>query len=105
MLTGCQVQHRSSKNNLHHCGTLSSRRRQHHMQQEDIEQKDDAATRASKSNDKSMNDKRDQAQHMAEELIAEEGRANPRSALVTYLIAAVIGLIIWAAIYYLWLST
>jgi hypothetical protein len=75
------------------------------MQQEDIEQKDDATTRASKSNDKSMNDKRDQAKHMAEELIAKEGRANPRSALVTYLIAVVIGLIIWAAIYYLWLST
>ena len=74
------------------------------MQQEDIEQKDDATTRASKSNDKSMNDKREQAQHMAEELIAEERRANPRSALVTYVIAAFIGLIIWATIYYLWLS-
>jgi hypothetical protein len=72
------------------------------MQQEDIEHKDDATTRASKSDDASMNDKRDQAKRMAEELIAEEGRANPRSALNTYLIAAIIGLIIWAAIYYLW---
>ncbi len=49
-----------------------------------------------------MNDKREQAEHMAEELIAEERHANPRSALSAYLIAA-IGLLIWAAVYYLWL--
>jgi len=73
------------------------------MQQEDIEQNDDAATRASKSHDKSMDDKREQAEHMAEELIAKERRANPRSALSAYLIAAIIGLLIWAAVYYLWL--
>jgi vacuolar-type H+-ATPase subunit H len=73
------------------------------MQQEEIEQNDDAATRASKSHDKSMNDKREQAEQMAEELIAEERHANPRSALSTYLIAAIVGLLIWAAIYYLWL--
>ena len=73
------------------------------MQQEEIEQNDDAATRASKSHDKPMNDKREQAEHMAEELIAEERRVNPRSALSAYLIAAIIGLLIWAAVYYLWL--
>jgi hypothetical protein len=72
------------------------------MQQEEIEREDDATTRASKSDDTSMNDKRDQAKRMAEELIAEEARTNPRSALNTYLIAAIIGLIIWAAIYFLW---
>lgn len=75
------------------------------MQQEGIEQKDDATTRASKSDDESMNDKHDQAKRMAEELIGDEAHANPRSALVTYFIAAVIGLIIWGAIYYLWLKT
>jgi vacuolar-type H+-ATPase subunit H len=74
------------------------------MQQEDIEQKDDATTRASKSDDESMNDKRERAQRMAEELIAEEAKANSHSALTTYLIAVIIGLIIWAAIYYLWLK-
>ena len=74
------------------------------MQQEDIEQKDDATTHASKSHDKSMNDKSDQARRMAEELIAEEARANPRSALGAYLIAVIIGLLIWAATYYLWLK-
>lgn len=73
------------------------------MQQEDVEQKDDATTHASKSNDRSMNDKREQAERMAKELIAEEGRANPRSVVSTYLIAAIIGLLIWAAVYYLWL--
>ena len=50
-----------------------------------------------------MDDKREQAEHMAEELIAKERRANPRSALSAYLIAAIIGLLIWAAVYYLWL--
>jgi hypothetical protein len=74
------------------------------MQQEDIEQKDDANTRASKSNDDSMNDRRDNAQRKAEELIAEERHANPRWAINTYLVAAIIGLIIWGALYYLWRS-
>lgn len=73
------------------------------MQQEDVQQKDDATTRSSKSHDKSMNDKRDQAEHLAKELIAEEERVNPRSAVSAYLIAAIIGLLIWAALYYLWL--
>jgi hypothetical protein len=74
------------------------------MQQEDIEQDDDATTRASKSNDKPMNDRRDDAERMAEELIADEERANPRWAVNTYLVAAVVGLIIWGLLYYLWQS-
>jgi hypothetical protein len=74
------------------------------MQQEDIEQKDDATTHASKSDDDSMNDRRDNAQRMAEELVAEERRANPRWAINTYLAAAIIGLIVWGVLYYLWQS-
>jgi hypothetical protein len=74
------------------------------MQQEDIEQDDDATTHASKSHDKPMNDRRDDARRMAEELIAEEDNANPRWAVNTYLIAAIIGLIIWGALYFLWRS-
>jgi Flp pilus assembly protein TadB len=74
------------------------------MQQEDIEQEDDATTHASKSYDKPMNDRRDDAQRMAEELIAEEGNANPRWAVNTYLVAAIIGVIIWGVLYYLWSS-
>ncbi len=49
-------------------------------------------------------DKRDTAKRMADELVAEEARRNPRSAVNTYLTAAVIGILIWAAIYYLWLK-
>lgn len=75
------------------------------MQQDDVEQKADATTRASRSHDKPMNgDKRDNAKRMADELVAEEARRNPRSAVNTYLTAAVIGILIWAAIYYLWLK-
>jgi len=48
--------------------------------------------------------KRDEAQRMAEQVIAEEAEKNPRSAVTTYFIAAIIGLIIWAAIYFLWLK-
>ena len=48
--------------------------------------------------------KRDEAQRMAEQVIAEEAEKNPRSAVTTYLIAAIIGLIIWGAIYFLWLK-
>lgn len=70
------------------------------MQQDHIEQ--DAATQASKSHDRSMNDKHDEARRMAEKLIAEEDNANRHSAIGTYLIAAIIGLIIWAALYFLW---
>ena len=72
------------------------------MHQEDVEQKDDATTHASKSYDSAM--KSDEAKRMAEQLIAEEANSNPRSAVATYLVAAIIGLIIWAAIYFLWLS-
>jgi len=72
------------------------------MQQEDLEHRDDATTHASKSHDKTM--KRDDAQRMAEQVIAEESEKNPRSAVTTYLIAAIIGLIIWAAVYFLWLK-
>lgn len=73
------------------------------MQREDIEQEDDAATHASKSYDKPMNDKRDDARRMAEQLIAEE-RGAPGSAIRAYLIAAVIGLIFWAVLYFIWRS-
>lgn len=48
--------------------------------------------------------KRDEAKRMAEQLIAEEADKNPRSAVTTYLVAAIIGLIIWGAIYFLWLK-
>lgn len=41
---------------------------------------------------------------MAEQLIAEEGRTNPRWAINTYLVAAIIGLIVWGVLYYLWRS-
>lgn len=72
------------------------------MQQE-TEQKGDANTRASPSYDKSMNDRRENARQKAEELIAEEKqRGKPHSMLSAYLIALIIGLLIWAAIYYLW---
>ena len=74
------------------------------MQQYDIEQDHDATTRASKSHDKPMNDRSEDARRMAEKLIAEEGRTNPRLAINTYLVAAIIGLIIWGALYYLWQS-
>ena len=72
------------------------------MQQEDLEHRDDATTHASKSHDKTM--KRDEAKRMQDQLIAEEAEKNPRSAVTTYLIAAIIGLIIWALIYFLWLK-
>jgi len=72
------------------------------MQQEDLEHRDDATTHASKSHDKTM--KPDEAQRMAKQVIAEEAEKNPRSAVTTYFIAAIIGLIIWAAIYFLWLK-
>jgi hypothetical protein len=73
------------------------------MQQEDTKQEDDATTPASKSYDKEMNDKRDDARRMAEQLIAEEeDRGPPHSAMRAYFIAAIIGLIIWGAIYFLW---
>lgn len=50
-----------------------------------------------------MNDRRENARKKAEELIAEEKeRGKPGSALSAYLIALIIGLLIWAAIYYLW---
>lgn len=71
--------------------------------QQDTEQKGDADTRASPSYDKSMTDRRENARRKAEELLAEEKeRGKPRSALSAYLIAVIIGLLIWAAIYYLW---
>jgi Flp pilus assembly protein TadB len=72
------------------------------MQQEDTKQDDDATTHASKSFDKTMTDKRDNARRIAEQLLAEERRGHRRSAVRTYLIAVIIGLIIWAAIYFLW---
>lgn len=73
------------------------------MQKEDIEQEDDAATHASKSHDKTMKDKHDDARRMAEQLIAEE-RGAPGSAIKAYFIAAIIGLIFWAVLYFIWRS-
>lgn len=71
--------------------------------QQDTEQKGDANTPASPSHDSSMNDKRKQARQAAEELIAEEqARGKPRSMVTTYLVAMIVGLAIWAAIYFLW---
>ncbi|QIG49735.1 hypothetical protein G5V57_19630 [Nordella sp. HKS 07] len=52
-----------------------------------------------------MKDKREKARRMAEQLISEEkSRGKPRSMLTTYLIAVIVGLAIWAALYYLWLA-
>ena len=73
--------------------------------QQDTEQKGDANTHASPSHDRSMNDKREEARRMAEELIAEEeAKGKSRSMLTTYVVAMIIGLAIWGAIYYLWLA-
>ncbi|MGE0240926.1 MAG: hypothetical protein AB7F09_22105 [Parvibaculaceae bacterium] len=74
------------------------------MQKQDIEQQDDAATHASKSYDKTMTEKRDDARRMAEQLVAEETQHQPHSAIRAYLIAAVIGLAFWAMIYFIWRS-
>lgn len=50
-----------------------------------------------------MTDRRENARQKAEELIAEEKeRGKPGSMLSAYLIALIIGLLIWAAVYYLW---
>ncbi|MGE0005872.1 MAG: hypothetical protein AB7S92_09790 [Parvibaculaceae bacterium] len=72
------------------------------MQEEDIEHQDGAATHASRSYDKPMNDKREDARRMAEQLVAEESRGGPHSAARAYLIAAAIGLACWAVIYFVW---
>jgi hypothetical protein len=70
------------------------------MQEEDIEHDRDATTRASTSRNRNMNDKRDDARRMAEELIAEEKQR--RSAITTYLIATITGLVFWAVVYFIW---
>lgn len=73
--------------------------------QQGTEQKSGANTHASLSHDKSMNNKHEEARRMAEQLIAEEkSSGKPRSMLSAYLIALIIGLAIWAAIYFLWLA-
>lgn len=73
------------------------------MQQDTEQRKGDAAPRASLSHDKAMNDKSEEARRMAEQLIAEEkDSGEPRSVLSTYMIALIIGLAIWAGIYFLW---
>lgn len=72
---------------------------------QDTEQKRDATTRASPSHDKPMKEKREKARRMAEQLISEEkSRGEPRSMLSVYLVAVIVGLAIWAALYYLWLA-
>lgn len=71
------------------------------MQRENIDQ-DGATTYASKPHVRTMNEKRDDARRTAEQLIAEENRDSPHSAIQAYFIAAVIGLVIWGALYYLW---
>lgn len=74
------------------------------MQQDTEQRRGDATTRASLSHDKSMKDKREEARRLAEQLIAEEKNdGKPGSMLSAYMIALIIGLAIWAAIYYLWL--
>jgi hypothetical protein len=72
------------------------------MQEEDLDH--DATTHASKSHDRPMNDKRNDAQRMAEQLIAEEKQHSQGSAVRTYLIAATIGLVFWAVVYFIWRS-
>ena len=72
--------------------------------QDDIEQDHDAATHASRSYDKTMNDKRDDARRMAEQLIADEKQSPRGSAVRAYLIAAVLGLILWTVLYFIWRS-
>jgi hypothetical protein len=74
------------------------------MQEDDIEQKHAAASQASRSRDKAMSDKRENAQRMAEQLIAEENRDERQTAVKTYFVAAIIGLVLWAAIYFIWRS-
>lgn len=51
-----------------------------------------------------MSDKRENAQRMAEQLIAEENRDERQTAVKTYFVAAIIGLVLWAAIYFIWRS-
>jgi hypothetical protein len=102
MLTKCQVARNTPRNFDSICINTFITTARHHMQEEDIEQRDDAATHASKSHDKKMNDKREDARRMAEQLIAEETRDAPNSAMRTYLVAVVIGLIVWGVIYFIW---
>ena len=52
------------------------------------------------SRDKNMNDKRDQARRLADELIAAEKQH--RSAVTTYLVAAIVGLVFWTVVYFIW---
>src|SRR5262245_30572149 len=72
----------------------------HHMQEDDLDH--DATTNASKSYVKPMKDKRDDALRMVEQLIAEEKQRSQTSAMRTYLIAAIIGLVFWAVVYFIW---
>ena len=51
-----------------------------------------------------MNDKRDDARRMAEQLIADEKQSPRGSAVRAYLIAAVLGLILWTVLYFIWRS-
>ena len=68
------------------------------MQKDDTQQ--DHTTRASMSRDKNMNDKNENARRMADELIAEEKQR--RSAVTTYLVAAIVGLVFWTVVYFIW---
>ncbi|MGE3874324.1 MAG: hypothetical protein AB7F74_15340 [Parvibaculaceae bacterium] len=51
-----------------------------------------------------MNDKREDARRMAEQLIADEKQSPPGSAVRAYLIAAILGLILWIVVYFIWRS-
>ena len=68
------------------------------MQKDDTQQ--DHTTRASMSRDKNTNDKNENARRMADELIAEEKQR--RSAVTTYLVAAIVGLVFWTVVYFIW---
>lgn len=52
------------------------------------------------SRDKNTNDKNENARRMADELIAEEKQR--RSAVTTYLVAAIVGLVFWTVVYFIW---
>lgn len=52
------------------------------------------------SRDKNMTDKRDEARRMADALIADEKQR--RSAVATYFGAAVVGLVFWTVVYFIW---
>ena len=98
MLTACKFERGRLTNTFGHCVITLISAARHHMQEDDTQQ--DHTTRSSMSRDKNMNDKRDQARRLADELIAEEKQH--RSAVTTYLVAAIVGLVFWTVVYFIW---